>query len=93
MDDELENRKPKREHKNAPADVLQSAVNLVVAEGLSLREAAALHDLKHQTLHGYVQKYKASGADAPVDIKPNIAPRQIFTTEQEHVIAEYIKVC
>ncbi len=66
------------------------AAVLLVNDGKSIREAAKAKGVSFQTLHRYVKKMKEQGQD--VRMCPKYNSRQIFTEEQEEILAEYLQV-
>jgi hypothetical protein len=61
---------------------MRQAVRKVSVNKLSIRKAAILHNVKHQTLARYVKKQN-SHQGQEIKMKPNYACRKIFNEEQE----------
>ena len=82
----------KRERKIAKttAEQMQVAVKLVIEKGCSIRKAAALENIPFQTLSRYVVKQKEN-PDFD-NFSPRYDVHKVFSTEQEAIIADYLKV-
>lgn len=72
---------------------MATAINLVITDKLSLRQAAERTGLKYQTLHRYVKKTKTADDRDDIRLTPNYACRKIFTDDQEKAIAQYAVQC
>jgi DDE superfamily endonuclease len=72
-----------------PPEAMHAAV-LSVVEGQKLRKVASETGIPKSALARYVQKYKR---DELCSMQPNYRHSQIFTYEQETVLAEYLTTC
>lgn len=71
-----------------PPESMLQAVKDVVERGLGVRKVAKTRGLSKSTLHRYVEKYKRDQNSA---MSPNYTHNQIFSSEQESILAEYLK--
>lgn len=77
---------------NTSEEVMSDAVNLVLEQKFSIREAAKTNGISFQTLFRYVKK-KTNSPDGCVSMKPNYAVRQIFSAKHEQDLAMYADAC
>lgn len=73
-----------------PAEIMEAAVKLIIEEGMSIRQAAKIKDVKFQTLARYVKKFKENPLSR---MAPNYKVKQIFPTELEISLRDYIIKC
>lgn len=83
--------KPRKIGKTS-AEIMATAVKLVTEQNFSLREAAVATSVPYQTLHRYVKRAKLN-PDNELRTYPLYAVRQIFTKDQETILAEYLEEC
>ena len=67
---------------------MKIVVVAVVENGCPLKRAAEQYAVKRTTLRRYVEKYRAAGGKE-VKFTPHYNCRQIFTDDQEQMLAEY----
>ena len=63
----VQNRKTDRQFLE---NVMKNAVEMVIKQGFSVRKAAATHNIKRNTLSGYVKKMRSSSLDDEVRMNP-----------------------
>ena len=68
---------------------MKVAVRNVVEYGMSIRTAAKTSDIKNSTLRRYVEKFRKSAED-PISYAPNYSCRQVFTTDEEVALKDYL---
>lgn len=78
--------------KKVSPDIMKAAVKEVVEEGIGLRKTALKFGIDKMTLHRYVAKYKENvGNQQPTEFEPNYSVSQVFTREEETLLASYLK--
>lgn len=75
-----------------PEGDLRRAVEKVLNNQKSLREAASLHNVTKSRLGLYVKKAKEVGLEN-VSFNPNFKSRQVFTDEMEKALEKYLLRC
>lgn len=75
-----------------PEGDLRRAVEEVLSNRRSLREAAILHNVTKSRLGLYVKKAKQVGLENMV-FHPNFRSRQVFTDEMEKLLEKYLLQC
>lgn len=71
---------------------MEAAVKEVVTDGIGLRKTALKFGVDKMTLHRYVTKYKENlGNKQPTVFEPNYSVSQVFTREEETLLASYLK--
>src|SRR5688572_27251178 len=85
------NRKRKTERNIVPDSVMREAVELVQS-GQSIRKVAKQKTIKKSTLFRYVTKVKRSVVDLS-QYAPKYNSRQIFSSEEEQDLADYMITC
>lgn len=77
---------------NSGEKEMTEAVNLVLNENYSLREAAKAKGVPYVTLFRYVKK-KKNNPESNIKMEPNYDVRKVFSKEQEQDLANYIQKC
>jgi hypothetical protein len=87
----------KRSKPEFPEDDIEKAVKAIMSTEMKLREAAAVFWLNPSTLHYRVQKPKKNQVVGNAEPKPQFSSkctfRQIFSSEEEDVLCNYIVTC
>lgn len=65
---------------------------LVISEHHSIRHSGEICGIKFQTLARYVKKSRTE-PDKNISMESNYANRQVFTEDNEVMLAEYIITC
>ncbi|KAJ8951915.1 hypothetical protein NQ314_007634 [Rhamnusium bicolor] len=73
-------------------EAMARAVRLTIEENHSLRQAGEICGIKFQTLARYVKKAR-NDPGGNVIMEPNYANRQVFSEDDEIMLAEYIITC
>lgn len=69
---------------------IENAVNAIITNSMSFREAAEVFKVKVATLHRLVKAYKSSELDK-FEYKPNNAVKKVFTEVMELELISYVK--
>ncbi|XP_074039970.1 uncharacterized protein [Leptinotarsa decemlineata] len=85
-------RKVERKIGATSKEAMARAVRLILDENHSLRQAGEICGIKFQTLARYVKRAKNKPGEN-VRMEPNYANRQVFSEEDERMLAEYIITC
>lgn len=80
--------KRKTDRGKVPFDVISSAARQVIDEDRKIRSVAKDYGICHVTLYRFVKKMKTK-SNLSYGYRGN---RQIFTVEQERLLAEYVKI-
>jgi transposase-like protein len=83
------NRKRKTEREPVDSVRMKTAVEEVVNGQKSAASIAAQFGIKRTTLRRYIQKYTAAGEKEEVAFMPQYNARQVFTADQERLLAVY----
>ncbi|CAH1970304.1 unnamed protein product [Acanthoscelides obtectus] len=79
-----------KKRKRPEKSVIEEAVSEVLEKGQSINRTALALNISRAYLAKIVKKVKTSG-DSSYEHCPNIGNRRIFTTEQENMLADYLK--
>ncbi|KAB0790813.1 hypothetical protein PPYR_15188, partial [Photinus pyralis] len=71
-----------RKYGTATAESMSNAVDLVLNQNYSVRQAAVCCNVKYPTLQRYVKK-KRSNLEGNIRMEPNYYHRQLFKDEHE----------
>lgn len=85
-------RKRKSDRGSFTKEQMKSAVNDVIENNVSLRNAAEQYNLKFQTFARYVTKQK-NAVGEEIRMTPKYASRNIFSEAQELALKDYIIQC
>lgn len=72
------------------ADVMKTAVRMVIVEGLSVREVASDLEIPRSSLTRYVTEARAKGLENVATFKKTKAHKQVFSAEQENLLVQYL---
>lgn len=72
---------------------MAQALNLVINDGLSIRQVATATGISYATLWRYVDKKKRTPENETMRLVPNYYSRLVFTDEQEKILAENLRNC
>lgn len=72
------------------ADVMRTAVRMVIVEGLSVRQVASDLEIPRSTLARYVHEAQAKGLENVTSFRKSKAQRQVFTATQEYLLEQYL---
>lgn len=103
----VRNYKKKGNKGNTPEDIIYMALQDIIRNRTSLREAANNFGVKKSTLYDRLQKYRITDqgtddsgveeestvVDDLADIKSKYATRKVFTTKEEHELQDYLVQC
>ncbi|XP_054259387.1 uncharacterized protein LOC128984126 [Macrosteles quadrilineatus] len=71
---------------------MEAAVREVVDDGIGLRRTALKYDIDKMTLQRYVKKFLSKNAEpSSMTFEPNYHQQQVFTKQEETMLAEYLK--
>lgn len=83
------NRQRKTDRRPVESMQMKKAVEEVINGQKSAASIAREFSIKRTTLRRYIQKYKAAGDKGDIRFVPKYNARQVFTEEQERLLAEY----
>ena len=83
------NRKRKTNRETVPSARMKEAVLEVVEKKRSIKSVSSFYDIKRTTLRRYIIKYGKADDKEGMRFMPKYNARQVFTAEQEHLLAEY----
>jgi len=84
------NRKRKTDRETVGADKMEQAVDEVVRKNRSVKSVAVEFHIKRTMLRRYIFKYKSAQNKDQVRYVPKYNARQIFSEDQEAMLAEYL---
>lgn len=73
-----------------PADLMRTAVRIVIDEKKSVREVAKTLSIPRTTLIIYIEKKKARNKEGEIDYRKTTAAHQVFTASEESVLDDYL---
>ncbi|CAK1582745.1 unnamed protein product [Parnassius mnemosyne] len=80
-----------KKRKRPEKSVIEEAVSEVLEKGQSINKTALIFNILRAYLAKIVKKVKASG-ETVYKHCPNIGNKRIFTTDQENMLADYLKI-
>jgi transposase-like protein len=78
--------------KKISPETMEAAVREILEDGVGLRKAALKYEVNKMTLRRYLNKLKCKNTDpSSMAYEPNYRQTQVFTKEEETMLAEYLK--